>query len=190
MYLWPGQRLFRVCDYLRCQSPVQRWHLQTKTEKGLLICKDSSECAAGTCQPSPLSDGSEGDDFFNCLLNRGDETEDSSSCASESTCDDQGTLRCTYILGGDCSKNSEICSNRSQCVGGICKRAPGYSGKICSESTEYAEGVCQKGDFGNGPYYFLGDGEVTPNEGACKSGDAYEENGQLKCSYNFGGDCP
>ncbi len=144
------------------------------------ICSDSTECATGaSCQKNKYGNGPW------CFYDDGYATTESWICASGATYDDDGTIRCKSLLGGDCSENSNVCGG--VCEESICKRL-GSDGGICSDNTECATGtLCQKDYYGQGPWCLYDGGQEASRN--CASGETYDDHGTERCKSLPGADC-
>ncbi len=132
-------------------------------------CSSNDECAAGaSCQRDSFGEGPY------CLLDGGQETTDGDNCASSFTYNDNGTKRCQYLTGGDCSQNVNIC--RSVCENGTCKL---FGRGVCSDSSECATGSsCVDEGF---PHCLRDDGEFTDDYSYCASRVSHLDNGIPVC---------
>ena len=122
-------------------------------------------------------------------LDEGDKCEVGSECKS-GVCTDKKCV--TYEEGKTCSKTKE-CK-----LGLYCKTSD--KSKSCAkylkkdESCANNEGKCRPGlECANGkciPIYSLKDGEKTDNDGACRSGEKYPNNGEEQCGeVTAAGEC-
>lgn len=143
-------------------------------------CSADSDCVRGVCT------------YHGCLLKSGEQTDSDSHCVEyKRTYDDNGTLRCAYPAGSDCSKDARICGDDQeglQCIDGTCKRRVKL-GEICQPEDECMQGDCQSYDesydVDSDLYCLLDPGEQTTDEHFCVTGHTYEDGDLLRClSYD------
>lgn len=139
-------------------------------------CREDQDCQAGICSEGKCRSRA-GEQF---PKNPSGNISSGRYCATDDFYEDHGVLRCAFVLGSDCSKDSTICGQTGTCVEGVCKLK---LGEKCRSDSDCARGVCFHGRCR------LDAGELTESEWACISMRVYEDDGKKRCAYEKGSDC-